>query len=182
MLTNRNKQIGLSVLLIITILFTIYLIYTVNQLQALNDNLHSKQVVLSENLTNLNKLNNESNQIIKDLNLELQKINSEKLELQNALNNIVTLDEVSKLKLKALGYEDYTLILNDLNKQNSLIPYEGVLGGSMAWRPENSFLLNHKWVYATFDDGHIDGGALLTFRVDKNKSLKWEVIDSFLNE
>lgn len=182
MFTSRNKQLLLSAMLIITIAIVAYLTYTVHQLQDINEGLQLNQNKLSQNLADLNALNTENNQLIESLTLEIQKINSEKLALQNALNNSVTLDEISKQKLRKSGYEDYTLILDDLNHQNKLIPFKGVLGGSMAWRPENSFLLNHKWVYASFDDGHIDGAALLAFKIDNKKVIKWEVINAFLNE
>jgi len=182
MLSSKYKQIIISGLLIITIFICGYLMSIVKQLEKLNQDYQNNQEILSQNLSDMNNVNIESNKMVQDLTLELQKINSEKLELQNILNNTVSLDAFSKSKLKVMGYDDYALILNDLNNQNALIPFDGVLGGSMAWRPENSFLLNHQWVYATFDDGHIEGAALLTFKINDSKTIKWEVMDAFLND
>jgi hypothetical protein len=51
----------------------------------------------------------------------------------------------------------------------------------MAWHQENSFLLNHQWAYALFDDGHISGAALLKFRIDANHKIIWEVVDAVLD-
>ncbi|MBN2899321.1 MAG: hypothetical protein JXO44_11155 [Clostridia bacterium] len=178
---TQKRQTILSILLIVSVLISGYLLVTVQKLQEVNESLQTKQIKLSESLTDMSALNSESSEMIKKLTIEVQKINSEKLELQNDLNNTLTLDELSKQRLKAMGYEDYSLILNDLNHHNNLIPFEGVLGGSMAWRPENAVLLNDKWVYATFDDGHIDGTALLTFKIDNNKTISWEIVDIVLN-
>jgi len=180
MITDKNKQIILSILLIIAVAIGGY---SLNQIKTLKNHkaiLEDQQHQLTQNITELNALNTESNSMVKQLTIELQNMNTEKLALQNTLNNTITLDDLSRDYLRDKGYEDYALILDDLMNQNHLIPYEGVLGGSMAWRPEGSFVLNYQWVYASFDDGHIQGHGLLRFKIRNDKTIEWTVVDSDL--
>ena len=73
-------------------------------------------------------------------------------------------------------------IKNDLLNHNELIPYDGVLGGKMGFHSkENVCLLSDKWVYALFDDGHINGYMLLSYTIN-NRVISWKVIDSYLFE
>lgn len=167
-------------MLIIVIIIAGYLTFEITSLREENQHLAAAQVSLTENMNALSTLNEKSNTLLQELTLEVQQLNHEKLELQNALNNTITLDNLSIQKLNEAGYSDYTLLLNDLMDQNHLIPFEGLLGGSMAWRPEASFVLNHQWVYATFDDGHINGYGLLKFSIDPNGHISWTLIDAVL--
>jgi hypothetical protein len=67
----------------------------------------------------------------------------------------------------------------DLKKRKDLIPYDGVLGGTMGFYDENSIhVLNYKWVYAHFEDGHIGGEMLLEYSISDGK-INWKVIDAF---
>lgn len=71
-------------------------------------------------------------------------------------------------------------IIADLLNHNELIPYDGVLGGKMWFcSKENVYVLSDKWVYAYFDDGHINGYMLLRYSVS-NGIISWKVIDSYL--
>lgn len=181
MFSNTHKQITIIAMLIISIGIAGYSIGQVNNLREENQTLMVKQGELSQNLKLLNELNTESNSLVQQITIELQQLNTEKLELQSTLNNTISLDDMSIEKLKLLGYEDYSLILDELSNQNAIIPFEGVLGGSMAWRPETSYLLNHEWIYATFDDGHVSGSGLLKFVINSDKTIRWTVIDAFIN-
>ena len=83
--------------------------------------------------------------------------------------------------LKRQGFDGNVQdIINDLIKHNELIPYAGVLGGKMGfYNKEKVYVLSDKWVYAHFDDGHINGYMLLSYSVN-NEAISWEVIDSYL--
>lgn len=73
-------------------------------------------------------------------------------------------------------------IINDLLKHNELIPYDGVLGGTMGfYSKENIYILSDKWVYAHFNDGHIGGDMLLKYSVN-NGNISWKVLDSYLSQ
>ena len=69
--------------------------------------------------------------------------------------------------LRAWGLADPVADLKaDLARHPELIPIEPVLGGTMGFRdPERIWVLNARWVFADFEDGHIGGSMLLEYRV-----------------
>jgi len=72
-------------------------------------------------------------------------------------------------------------ILTDLLKRKDLIPYKGVLGGTMNFYDKSRIiLLGEKRIYAPFDDGHIDGFLILEYSDKGNGKITWKIIDSFL--
>jgi len=65
----------------------------------------------------------------------------------------------------------------DLRKHPELIPFKGVLGGTMGfYRDSGIALLNHRWVFAEFDDGHVGGSCLLEFAIQPDSTIKWSAI------
>lgn len=92
--------------------------------------------------------------------------------MQKTENAEVSSDNISEL------HKD---IINDLMQHPELIPYDGVLGGTMGFYDLESIqVLSDRWVYAGFDDGHINGYMLLSYRINDGK-ISWEVIDSYLD-
>ncbi len=78
------------------------------------------------------------------------------------------------------GFESTAALLATLSEQSELIPISGVLGGTMQWWPENSIVLNEKWVFGYFEDGHILGYALLNYSFDASNQLIWRVVETFV--
>jgi hypothetical protein len=72
-------------------------------------------------------------------------------------------------------------IIEALTRRPDLIPYEGVLGGTMHFVPGESHVLSDRWVFATFEDGHVNGHMLLEYEVSDDGSVSWQVIDAYLN-
>jgi hypothetical protein len=73
-------------------------------------------------------------------------------------------------------------IVTDLMHHSELIPYEGVLGGTMSFYSEDTIhVLTTRWVLASFEDGHIGGNMLLEYRVSSDGEITWSVIDSYLD-
>lgn len=73
-------------------------------------------------------------------------------------------------------------IIDDLIKHKELIPFEGVLGGTMGfYRKEDVYVISDKWVLAYFNDGHIGGNMILNYSV-KSGNISWNLIDSCLFE
>ena len=63
-----------------------------------------------------------------------------------------------------------------------IIPFEPVLGGTMGfYAPENITVLNDRWVYAVFEDGHVAGSMLIEY-VGTADGIVWAVIDATLDE
>ncbi len=87
-------------------------------------------------------------------------------------------EEINQLRKK--GFQDPIKdIINDLREHEELISYKGVLGGTMHFT--DIYVLCSKWVYASFENGHIDGKMLLKYSVSKRGVLSWEIIDSYLD-
>ena len=87
------------------------------------------------------------------------------------------------LELKRKGLHDPVHdITVDLMRHTELIPYEGVLGGTMGFYSEDMIhVLTKRWVLASFEDGHIGGKMLLEYQVSGGGEITWSVIDSYLN-
>jgi hypothetical protein len=80
----------------------------------------------------------------------------------------------------AQGLEDPpNEIDQSLRERPEFIPYKGVLGGTMHF--QHIFILNDKWVYATFEDGHIGGSAVFEYAVGPRQAISWKLVSSKLN-
>ena len=92
------------------------------------------------------------------------------------------LPQQSQSKSQAAGPQDRNKqLINDLMKYPELIPYKGVLGGKMGFYQENNIkVLNDRWVFAEFEDGHIGGAMLLEYKVSKDGTITWKVLESDL--
>jgi hypothetical protein len=88
-------------------------------------------------------------------------------------------DSVARDLLRYKGITDCSIILEDLKLHPELIPYDGVLGGTMQWSGPR--ILNSKWVYGEFCDGHVVGYAILEYEIKDDLSIEWENIDAFLD-
>jgi hypothetical protein len=88
--------------------------------------------------------------------------------------------DIDELKKKGLQ-DPLKDLAADLQKHPELIPYEGVLGGTMAFAfPEKIHVLTDKYVLAYFEDGHIAGWMLLEYGVSRGGRITWRVIDSYM--
>lgn len=103
-------------------------------------------------------------------------------DLDRPHEQLIFLSPSDKSRLMRLGLRDpVSAITHDLMNRPELIPYEGVLGGTMGfYSPGNIHILSSKWVFAYFEDGHIRGEMLLEYSVESDGSLSWRVIDSHL--
>lgn len=90
------------------------------------------------------------------------------------------LDENDVEELKRKGFADPASQLRDsLEAHPELIPYPGVLGGTM--RFNDIVLLQPSFAFAEFDDGHIDGAMLLEYAVVDPGRVSWKRLWSRLN-
>lgn len=64
----------------------------------------------------------------------------------------------------------------DLLRHPELIPSKGVVGGTMAFRPDAVYLLpgGHAWAIA--DDGHVEAALLLRYTVERDTTVRWNVV------
>ena len=110
------------------------------------------------------------------INLALAK-QSHYIESRNLINDF----QLKRLVKKGLK-DPVNDLRNDLVKHPELIPYKGVVGGTVGFGGEadSIVLLNEKWILAVFSDGHFEGEMLLEFKVLNNK-IEWKVIDSYIS-
>lgn len=87
-------------------------------------------------------------------------------------------DHVVAITTEPIGISE-DMIIADLLDHPELIPYEAVLGGKMAFFKENTKVLSDRWVFAYFEDGHVYGNMLLSYKI-QNGIITWEVIDSHM--
>lgn len=72
-------------------------------------------------------------------------------------------------------------IAASLIARRDLIPFSGVLGGTMAFRYPGEWVITEKWVLALFEDGHISGRAFLEYSVTDGK-IEWQLIRAYLDK
>lgn len=72
-------------------------------------------------------------------------------------------------------------LIADVRRHSEIIPATGTLGGRMGFYDAKRIrVLSDEWVYAPFDDGHIGGEALLSYKVSPQGTIKWTVVTSRL--
>lgn len=82
-------------------------------------------------------------------------------------------------ELGALEQVDPGRLKRDLMDREDLIPFEGRLGGTMDFYTADAIeILSDRWVYARFDDGHVQGGMLLEYAVGADGEINWRVIEA----
>lgn len=89
--------------------------------------------------------------------------------------------QISALSQKLDTDTPLETLRNDLVSKPELIPFEAQLGGEMGfYETERIIVLNEKWVYAPFEDGHIGGYALLGYEIDEKGNIVWEIVEAVL--
>lgn len=168
----------------------------------------SKELELSDQNKLTQQLEVNMNHTIKELNDDIDSLQSEKRVLDDVLekseeNNTINETEIKRLvkeldtsdelikeltlvdyttihKLETQGILDYKTIEMDLAKKPELIGFDGVLGGTMSFW--SIHLLNDQWVYAVFEDGHIGGTGLYEYTIEENGMITWKNIVEKLYE
>ena len=120
------------VILIINVVTTIFILTAL--VSSIINNKGLKKI--NESLISSNKKLTEDITVVKDENekykSDIDILNKEKDEVTSKLNEAFTTEERMIKRIEEKGYIDYKDILNDLVLHPELIPYEGVLGGTMA--------------------------------------------------
>lgn len=112
----------------------------------------------------------------------ITKLNGEIRKRDYTIKALPKLEEYMIENLKKNGFKgDTEEIVSDLMKHKELIPFKGVVGGTMNfYDPITIHVLTDKWVFASINDGHIDGFMLLKYEMSNSKIL-WKVVSSYLN-
>ncbi len=89
--------------------------------------------------------------------------------------------EVSQLQKEGLS-DPADDLAADLVQHRELIPFEGVLGGTMGFYSKKDIhVLTSRWVLASFEDGHIGGCMLLEYTVSPQGKIQWKVLTAYLD-
>lgn len=183
---RKKRILLLSFVIYSTVILLLFLVKNEEVLslkKAIKDNEIQYLKGMEENNNQYHILTNKIDALLeqqKILEGTIEELNEEKQELTNQIQELITIDGASIEGLKNMGISDYTQIANDLLSHSELIPYDGALGGTM--RFSKIFILNDKWAYGRFEDGHIQGYGLYEYKIDKDKNISWKVIDSILDE
>lgn len=179
----KKQNITIYALAFLLILTSYYLFNTwseVNRISAENENLVEALGSLDEKQAEIERLKNEI-LLLKDDNALMKNENKlfkdEDEKLNKIIDKLVILDIKGVWKVGVDGLQSENKIINDLIFRTDLIPYEGVLGGTMGF--VEIFLLNDRWVYTVFEDGHIMGSSLLKY-TENEDSIEWEIVESFM--
>jgi len=94
------------------------------------------------------------------------------------------IDEFQIKTLKRRGLSDpFSQLPADLMAHPELIPFEGVVGGTMGFRTsEDITILSPCWVFARFDDGHVMGSCLLEYEISPDSTIHWKLIKAQMDE
>jgi hypothetical protein len=86
--------------------------------------------------------------------------------------------EIEQLRRRGL-HDPIPQLVEDLQKHAEVLPDSGVLGGRLGfYDPEGIHVLDSRWVYARFDDGHIGGSGVFEFAIQPDGSLVWKVVSA----
>ena len=103
-----------------------------------------------------------------------------KIETSQRLS-LLTSSDIAHLARQGISNPEEDLAV-DLMQHRELIPYEGIMGGSMGFYSQKDIhILSSRWVLASFEDGHIGGNMLLEYRVDPGRNISWKVLSAYLD-
>jgi hypothetical protein len=69
---------------------------------------------------------------------------------------------------------------DDLVGHAGIINLDAVHGGKMGFYFRDGItILNERWVFAYFEDGHIAGALLLKYEIDPDGKITWHVLDEY---
>ncbi|PRX41944.1 hypothetical protein [Salegentibacter salegens] len=72
-----------------------------------------------------------------------------------------------------------TFIVESLERNSQLIPEKSVLGGTM--RFVDSEILNQRFIWAAYEDGHIAGEAIFQYKLNEADSVDFKLISEIKN-
>jgi hypothetical protein len=88
--------------------------------------------------------------------------------------------DIEAMKKKGL-HDPASEITADLKQHHELIPYKGVLGGTMNFYDDSKiWVLTKKWVLAYFEDGHVAGYLLLEYEITQGGKIHWKTVASYI--
>jgi hypothetical protein len=95
--------------------------------------------------------------------------------------SLLTSWDIAQLARQGISNPEEDLA-SDLMQHRELIPYEGIMGGTMGFYSKRDIhVLSSRWILASFEDGHIGGQMLLEYRIDSGGKIRWKVLSAYLD-
>lgn len=185
----KAHSLWIIVALVVSILILVSLaIYSANLNRDLNsskDEINTLNKTIEEINRSNDTLNSEKESLIGQLAQSASDYEAQITELKTQLNalegNTYHYPDYLVSEFNSNGFSDIQQFLNTLTDHPELIPTEGVLGGTMRWYPEFSIVLDDKFVYAYFEDGHISGHSILQYNLLGNGEVDWQASQTFMD-
>lgn len=111
---------------------------------------------------------------IDNLEAELDELKFEKDSLEEELQQLKSRNPVVFTKRFDTIQNPETFIVQSLKSQPQLIPEAAVLGGTM--RFIDTEILNERFIWAGYEDGHIAGQAIFQYKLNKTDSLIFKLV------
>ena len=106
--------------------------------------------------------------------LKIEKDSLEKeLQLLKSRNPVVFTKDFDSLE------KPEVYIVEALERNSQLIPEKSVLGGTM--RFVDSEILNERFIWAAYEDGHIAGEAIFQYKLNEADSIDFKLISEVQN-
>ena len=82
---------------------------------------------------------------------------------------------------KEIGIDAPESYIREMLQNNpSAIPLDGVLGGTMFFTDME--VLSTKWIIASYEDGHIMGRSIFTYKIDpETMEVRFDVLDQVMD-
>lgn len=170
------------ILLLLIFVLSAGILYFANMNVGYLSKVNSLQSELSAVEKEKSELNQKFDEKEKALTNEITELKGKLEAADKKFSDIPQLQGFEIEELKKKGLKDPVKDLTtDLMNRKDLIPYKGVLGGTMGFYcEENIHIISSEWAAAYFDDGHINGIMLLWYDVSKDGKIRWRVMDSYL--
>lgn len=106
--------------------------------------------------------------------LKIEKDSLEKeLQLLQSRNPVVFTKDFDSLE------KPEVYIVEALERNSQLIPEKSVLGGTM--RFVDSEILNERFIWAAYEDGHVAGEAIFQYKLNEADSVDFKLISEVIN-
>ncbi|WP_051935864.1 hypothetical protein [Salegentibacter sp. Hel_I_6] len=111
---------------------------------------------------------------IDSLEANLDRLNIQKDSMEKELHLLKSRRPVAFTQAFDTLNNPESLIVESLKRNTQIIPEKSVLGGEM--RFVESEILNERFIWATYEDGHIGGEAIFEYSLKKTDSVGFKLV------
>ena len=132
----------------------------------------------------LQEVRRENDQLMQEKNTLSHEFAMARAQAADLKKTMPGLSDKAKTEFRRRGLADpQEDIINDLGSREELMPFKGVFGARPSFYTEvRMYVLNGRWAFASFNDGHTTGDRLYSYRVSEGGAISWTVLDTFMRE